>query len=320
MTLLTITAWAVGGIPEIGAGDDLAVMIGDLLATSADSGAGRLGNSALTVKGEGLTDGDIIVVTSKIVSKAEGRFVSADNREAAITAETVRVVASREHDGGVTRIVENRLGIIAAAAGVDASNTPEGTVLLLPIDPDASARALCAAWRERFGVAIGVIISDTLGRAWRQGQTDAAIGASGVLVVDDLRGVADSAGRSLEVTLPAIADEIAALADLVKGKVWGCPVAVVRGLSRYVTDLEAPGARTLTRTGPADMFRLGTDEALAAGRATGLAAGRAEGLVQGRAAGLAEGRAAGLTEGRSAGLADGYDEGYATGFAEGSAE
>lgn len=198
----------------------------------------------------------------------------------------MRVVAAREHDGGITRIVENRLGIVAAAAGVDASNTPAGRVLVLPIDPDASARAFCAAWRERFGVTIGVIISDTLGRAWRQGQTDAAIGASGVLVVDDLRGMADSAGRDLEVTLPAVADEIAALADLVKGKVSGCPVAVVRGLSRYVTDLDALAA----------------------------------GFAKGNAAGIAEGRALGLAEGRAAGLAEGYHDGYATGFAEGSAE
>jgi Uncharacterized conserved protein len=127
-------------------------------------------------------------VTSKIVSKAEGRFVRADDREQAITDETVRVVATRVTGDHVTRIVENRLGIVSAAAGVDASNTPEGTVLLLPLDPDASARAICATLRERFGVDVGVIVTDTLGRAWRIGQTDVAIGAAGVLVTDDLRG------------------------------------------------------------------------------------------------------------------------------------
>lgn len=216
------------------------------------------------------TNGDILVVTSKIVSKAEGRVVAAADREAAITAETVRVVASREHPHGVTRIVENRLGIVAAAAGVDASNVADGTVLLLPVDPDASARALCAGLRAALGIDIGVIVSDTLGRPWRIGQTDAAIGAGGVHVVDDLRGSTDAHGRTLGVTMAAVADEIAALGDLVKGKSSGRPIAVVRGLSRYVTAVDAPGARTLTRTGPDDMFRLGSAEAHAEGYAAGL--------------------------------------------------
>lgn len=246
--------WALQGIPEVASGDDLARLVGDALARDED----------------GCRDGDILVVTSKIVSKAEGRFLAAADREDAITAETVRVVATR----GATRIVENRLGIVGAAAGVDASNTPDGTVLLLPEDPDASARALCAALRTRFGVRVGVIVSDTLGRAWRIGQTDVAIGAAGVRVVDDLRGATDAQGRELAVTVPVVADELASAADLVKGKASGLPVAVVRGMSRLVTDaVEVPGARTLPRTGPADMFRLGTDEAFAAGRAEGYAAG-----------------------------------------------
>lgn len=219
-------------------------------------------------------DGDILVVTSKIVSKAEGRVVAADHRDDAITAETVRVVASREHAHGVTRIVENRLGIVAAAAGVDASNVAEGTVLLLPVDPDASARALCAGLRSELGVVVGIVISDTLGRPWRIGQTDAAIGAAGILVVDDLRGSSDAHGRTLGVTMAAVGDEIAALGDLVKGKSSGRPVAVVRGLGRFVTEMvDAPGARTLTRTGPDDMFRLGSAEAHAEGYADGFAAG-----------------------------------------------
>ncbi|MDQ1130738.1 coenzyme F420-0:L-glutamate ligase [Microbacterium sp. SORGH_AS_0888] len=248
-----IGLWALDGIPEIVPGDDLARMIGDALAADA----------------EGVRDGDVLVVTSKIVSKAEGRIVAAADREDAITAETVRVVATR----GATRIVENRLGIVGAAAGVDASNTPEGTVLLLPLDPDASARALCAALRERFGVRLGVILSDTLGRAWRIGQTDIAIGAAGILVVDDLRGTTDTQGRPLAVTVPVVADELAGAADLVKGKATGSPVAVVRGAGRFVTDdVDTPGARILPRTGESDMFRLGADEAYAAG----LAAGRAE--------------------------------------------
>ena len=166
-----------------------------------------------------LADGDILVVTSKIVSKAEGRMIAADDREDAITAETVRIVATRPTpNGGTTRIVQNRLGIVSAAAGVDASNTPHGTVLLLPVDPDASARALAAGCGTLLGVEVGVIVSDTLGRAWREGQTDSAIGAGGVHVFEDLRGATDAEGRPLVVTMPCVADEIAAAADLVKGK------------------------------------------------------------------------------------------------------
>lgn len=235
-----LTVWAIEGIPEIVAGDDLAAVIGGL------AGA--------------LQEGDILAVTSKIVSKAEGRFVQAADRERAITDETVRVVATRTHPGGVTRIVENRLGMVAAAAGVDSSNTPEGTVLLLPVDPDASALLLRTALESRFGVRLGVIITDTLGRAWREGQTDVAIGASGVRVLDDLRGSVDSQGRRLDVTIPATGDEIASAADLVKRKSGGLPVAVVRGLAHLLA-ADAEGARSLIRPAANDMFRLGTDEA-----------------------------------------------------------
>jgi coenzyme F420-0:L-glutamate ligase/coenzyme F420-1:gamma-L-glutamate ligase len=241
--------WAVDGIPEIVAGDDLATIIGD--------GVGEL------------EAGDIVSVTSKIVSKAEGRIILAADREDAITAETVRLVARREHPGGVTRIVENRLGIVAAAAGVDSSNTPEGTVLLLPLDPDASARALASALRERFGVAVGVLITDTLGRPWREGQTDVAIGAAGIRVLEDLRGTTDAGGRPLHVTIAAVADEIASATDLVKGKAGGLPVAVVRGLGHLVGELDLPGARAIVRPAETDMFRLGTAEAYAEGFAAG---------------------------------------------------
>lgn len=247
-----LTVWAIEGIPEIVAGDDLAIIIGGL--------AGQL------------EEGDILAVTSKIVSKAEGRFVLATDREQAISDETVRVVATRVHPGGITRIVENRLGIVAAAAGVDASNTPQGTVLLLPLDPDASALRLRTALEFRFGVRLGVIITDTLGRAWREGQTDVAIGASGVRVLDDLRGSVDTQGRRLDVTIPATGDEIASAADLVKRKSDGLPVAVVRGLAHLLAD-DAEGARSLVRPAANDMFRLGTDEAwnqgFEAGRASG---------------------------------------------------
>jgi coenzyme F420-0:L-glutamate ligase/coenzyme F420-1:gamma-L-glutamate ligase len=178
----------------------------------------------------------------------------------ALADETVRIVATRAFPGGVTRIVENHLGIVGAAAGVDASNTPDGTVLLLPLDPDASAAQIRGALQDRFDVALGVIISDTLGRAWREGQTDVAIGGSGVTLLDDLRGTTDTQGRVLDVTAPAVGDELASAADLVKRKSSGLPVAVVRGLGHLVTP-DAPGARILIRPSDTDMFRLGTQEA-----------------------------------------------------------
>ena len=256
-----LSVFAPSGIGEITPGDDLARILGDALVGQ-------------------LVDGDILAVTSKIVSKAEGRIIRAADREQAITDETVRVVATRAHPGGITRIVENRLGIVAAAAGVDASNTPEGTVLLLPVDPDASAAHLRAALESRFDLHLGVIITDTLGRAWREGQTDAAIGGSGVRLIDDLRGTHDTQGRVLDVTAPAVGDEIAAAADLVKRKSTGLPVAVVRGLA-HLLDPDASGARVLNRAGATDMFRLGTreafDEGFAAGFDEGFAAGKASG-------------------------------------------
>ena len=177
----------------------------------------------------------------------------------------MRVVAVREHAGGLTRIVENRLGLVMAAAGVDASNTADGTVLLLPVDPDASARRLRAGLQERFGVRLAVVITDTAGRPWRYGQTDLAIGAAGVVVLDDLRGTTDTHGRVLQATVAAVADEIASTAELVKGKASGRPVAVVRGLAHLVTDDHGPGARALVRLGPEDMFARGSAEAYADG-------------------------------------------------------
>ncbi|MDG9687154.1 coenzyme F420-0:L-glutamate ligase [Streptomyces sp. DH18] len=255
-------------MPEVRAGDDLAKLI-----ASAEPG---------------LVDGDIVLVTSKIVSKAEGRILRAADREAAIDAETVRVVARR----GTLRIVENRQGLVLAAAGVDASNTPAGTVLLLPEDSDASARAIRDGLRDTLGVEVGVVVTDTFGRPWRNGLTDVAIGAAGVRVLDDLRGETDAYGNPLSATVVATADELAAAGDLVKGKAEGLPVAVVRGLRHVV--LPAPsapsdppsdpaadsasgsesgsesalvgaddsGARALVRGAADDMFRLGTSEAV----------------------------------------------------------
>ncbi|TXS69449.1 coenzyme F420-0:L-glutamate ligase [Streptomyces sp. sk2.1] len=226
-------------MPEVRAGDDLAKLI-----AAAEPG---------------LVDGDVLLVTSKIVSKAEGRIVEATDREAAIDAETVRVVARR----GTLRIVENRQGLVMAAAGVDASNTPAGTVLLLPEDPDASARAIRDGLRDSLGVEVGVVVTDTFGRPWRSGLTDVAIGAAGVLVLDDLRGGTDAYGNPLSATVVATADELASAGDLVKGKAAGLPVAVVRGLGHVVDPADsAGGARALVRGAADDMFRLGTSEAV----------------------------------------------------------
>ncbi|MEU7583313.1 coenzyme F420-0:L-glutamate ligase [Streptomyces sp. NPDC041068] len=257
MSAPSFTAWAVPGLPEVREGDDLAKLI-----AAAEPG---------------LADGDVLLVTSKIVSKAEGRVVLADDREAAIDAETVRVVARR----GTLRIVENRQGLVMAAAGVDASNTPSGTVLLLPVDPDASARAVRDGVREALGVDVGVVVTDTFGRPWRSGLTDVAIGAAGVRVLDDLRGGVDAYGNPLSATVVATADELAAAGDLVKGKAAGLPVAVIRGLAHVVGGAESStetspesstesstegspdeGARALVRGARDDMFRLGTSEAV----------------------------------------------------------
>ncbi|MFF1561583.1 coenzyme F420-0:L-glutamate ligase [Streptomyces sp. NPDC058279] len=227
---------AVPGIPEVRPGDDLARLI-----AAAEPG---------------LRDGDVLLVTSKIVSKAEGRIVRADSREEAIDAETVRVVARR----GALRIVEDRRGLVMAAAGVDASNTEPGTVLLLPEDPDASAAAIREGLREALAVDVGVIVTDTFGRPWRSGLTDVAIGAAGVRVLDDLRGGFDAHGNPLSATVVATADELAAAGDLVKGKAAGLPVAVVRGLPHLLG--EGSSAADLVRPADDDMFRLGTSEAV----------------------------------------------------------
>ena len=203
-----------------------------------------------------LTDGAIVVVTSKVVSKAEGRSLVAADRETAIDLETRRVVATR----GDTRIVETRHGLVLAAAGVDGSNTAAGTVLLLPTDPDASARRIRAGIRERLGVRVAVVISDTAGRPWRVGLTDLAIGVAGLAPLDDHRGRVDPEGRELAMTVTAVADELASAAELVKGKLARVPVAVVTGLEHLVTDDDGPGAAALIRPAAEDMFRLGHRE------------------------------------------------------------
>ena len=230
-----LEVWGVGGIGEIADGMDLAAVIAE---AEPD-----------------LRDGDVVVVTSKVVSKAEGRLVDTD-REQAIDAESVRVVAER----GSTRIVETRHGFVLAAAGVDASNVPAGTVALLPVDPDRSAARIRAGLRRLRGVTVAVVVTDTFGRPWRNGLVDVAIGAAGISTLDDHRGRADAHGHTLEMTVTAVADEIASAAELVKGKLGRVPVAVVRGL-RYDVDPDGAGARPLVRPAGEDMFRLGTTEA-----------------------------------------------------------
>ncbi|MBF6512484.1 coenzyme F420-0:L-glutamate ligase [Nocardia farcinica] len=242
-----LQVFAVPGLPEFGPGDDLA--------------------ASISAAAPWLSDGDVVVVTSKVVSKVEGRMVATpadpelrdELRRELVLAEATHVVARR----GRTLITQNKLGIVQAASGIDASNVPQDQIALLPEDPDASARRLRAGLAERLGVQVGVVVTDTMGRAWRVGQTDAAIGAAGISVLHDYAGSTDSQGNALAVTLVAVADEIAAAADLVKGKLGAVPVAVVRGLA---TVDDGSTARDLVRTVDEDLFAMGTAEALAQGR------------------------------------------------------
>ncbi|WP_026918318.1 coenzyme F420-0:L-glutamate ligase [Gordonia shandongensis] len=214
-----------------------------------------------------LADDDIVVVTSKVFSKTEGRMVAAptdpDERDAfrrtLIDEETVRIVARRNR----TLITANRNGLVQAAAGVDGSNVRTDQIALLPVDPDASAARLRAAFAADHGLSVAVIVTDTMGRAWRTGQTDVAIGAAGIAVSHGYDGVDDAYGNTLMVTDIAVADEIAAAADLVKGKLDGVPVAVVRGMTPRD---DGTTARDLVRDLDDDMFRLGVEEALDQGR------------------------------------------------------
>jgi len=237
---MNLTVWAPEGVPEVVAGADLAAL---LLAVTT------------------LEDGDIVAVTSKVVSKAEGRVVAGD-REDWIAAETARVVARR----GPTTIVRNRLGLTMAAAGVDASNVTPGQLVLLPVDPDGSARRLRAEVHAASGRTVGVIVTDTAGRAWRVGQTDIAIGAAGLAVSVDFEGHVDPYGNELSVTLPVVADELAGAAELVQGKLTGRPFAVVRGRADLVLPMgdNGPGAASLVRPEGGDLFGYGAREAVIA--------------------------------------------------------
>jgi coenzyme F420-0:L-glutamate ligase/coenzyme F420-1:gamma-L-glutamate ligase len=207
---MTITLTPVTGMPEISPGSDLAGLIGE----HAD-----------------LSDGDVVVVTQKIVSKAEGRLVRIDPadpqaREALIENESVRILRRR----GDLLMTETAHGFVCANAGVDVSNVEHGWAALLPVDADRSARRIRDGLRARAGISVGVVVSDTFGRTWRRGLTDVAIGTAGIAAVVDLRGTTDALGRELAVTEVCVADELAGAAELVMGKSSGVPVAVIRGV------------------------------------------------------------------------------------------
>jgi coenzyme F420-0:L-glutamate ligase/coenzyme F420-1:gamma-L-glutamate ligase len=239
------------GLPEVTEG----MALGELIAAGAE-----------------LEHGDVVVVSQKIVSKAEGRVLSISSAIPGAEARKLAAVLGKDPalvelilaesrevlraEGGVL-IAETHHGFVCANAGVDTSNLPEqGTVCLLPEDPDASARRIraeIAAALERLHLA--VIVSDSFGRAWRLGQAEVAIGCAGISPLDDWRGRADAAGRRLEATAIAIADEAAAAADLVRDKTSGVPAAIVRGLARHVTEEDGPGAAALRRPRDEDLFR-----------------------------------------------------------------
>ncbi|RIV34476.1 coenzyme F420-0:L-glutamate ligase [Micromonospora radicis] len=239
----------VPGIGHVTEGDDLAALIG----TAAPW----------------LRDGDVLVVTSKIISKAEGRLVDvpADGperdaaRDEVLAAESVRVVASR----GNTRIVQTRHGFVMASAGIDASNVDKTRLVLLPTDPDASARTLRAGLHQRYGVNVAVIVSDTMGRPWRNGLTDVALGVAGMDAIRDHRGEVDPYGNELVLTQMAVVDELAAAGELIKGKCDQMPVAVIRGYLGAPPAGDGEGATVLVRDASMDLFSLGTAEAKAAG-------------------------------------------------------
>jgi coenzyme F420-0:L-glutamate ligase len=232
----------VNGIGEVGPGADLAGLIAEAV-TPARSG------------GPELRGGDVVVVTQKIVSKAEGKLVAVDHADAdaklaLVARESVRVLRRR----GDLVISETRHGFVCANAGVDLSNVADGTAALLPDDPDRSARRIRAGLLNALGVEVGVIVSDTFGRPWRRGVTDVAIGCAGVAAVVDLRGTRDAGGRELVATEVCVADEIASAAELVMGKDRGVPVAVVRGVPE--TWLRPASVRTeVVRPPDEDLFR-----------------------------------------------------------------
>ena len=249
---MALAAEALRGLPEIEPGADLAALIAAAIP-------------------DRLTDADVLVTAHKVVSKAEGRVralahVRPSPRAEQLAAETgkdarhVQVVLDESRAVLRVRwgllICETRHGFVCANAGVDASNVPgEDTVVLLPVDPDASARALRARLRELTGAAPAVVITDSFGRAWRRGQSEVAIGCAGVRALEDWRGLPDATGRRLQATAIAIADELAAAADLTRTKDGMQPAVLLRGAARYVTPEDGPGAVALVRPEGEDLFR-----------------------------------------------------------------
>ena len=254
---MIVAAVLPGGVPDVRPGDDLAA----LLAAAAAAGA--------SASGMRLRAGDVLVVAHKIVSKAEGRTVALaavqpGERALALAAEhgkdarLVEVILDESEAIVRSRpgvlICRTRHGFVCANAGVDASNAPDGELVLLPVDPDASARALRAGLRELTGVAPAIVITDSFGRAWRVGQCDVAIGIAGLTALEDWRGRADGAGRRLDATIIAVADAAAAAADLTRRKDSREPAVLVRGLEHHVHDDDGPGAAALVRARDEDLF------------------------------------------------------------------
>jgi coenzyme F420-0:L-glutamate ligase/coenzyme F420-1:gamma-L-glutamate ligase len=250
-----LIATALEGLPEIVAGDDLA----ELIAEALEDPPGPL------------AAGDVLVVAHKVVSKAEGRVlelseITPSERAVELAPELDKdprqVQAVLDESAEVLRAVRGvlicvtRHGFVCANAGVDASNVPgEDRVVLLPLDPDASARALRARLRSLTGVTPAILITDSFGRAWRHGQTDVAIGCAGLSPLEDWRGLPDAAGREMRATWIAVADELAGAADLTRTKDGYQPVVLVRGVNRHVTADDGPGAKALIRPKPEDLFR-----------------------------------------------------------------
>jgi coenzyme F420-0:L-glutamate ligase/coenzyme F420-1:gamma-L-glutamate ligase len=249
----TLSAHSLPGLPEVRAGDDLAALIADVLAAERP-----------------LRGGEILAVAHKVVSKAEGAVIALAEVEPAARADRIAVEQGKDPravqvvldqseevlraERGVL-ICRTHHGFVCANAGVDASNAAEGTVIVLPADPDASARRLRARLRELTGVAPGVLVTDSFGRAWRHGQCDVAIGCAGLHPLDDWRGRTDAAGRELHATWLAVADAIAATADLTRAKDAREPVVILDGLERFVTADDGPGALALLRATEEDLFR-----------------------------------------------------------------
>lgn len=227
----------VAGIGEVREGDDLAQLLAPALMEA------------------GISDGDVLCVSTKIVSKALGLVVAPQDRDAAVERSSVRIVARRLHTHRVTTVAQIPSGPVMAAAGVDSSNAPAGP-LLLPEDPDACASFLQRALQERLGLHLAVVLTDTSSRVWRVGVGDIALGAAGLRSLEDLRGSTDGSGKTMAVTVRNLADEIAAAADLVKGKSTRVPAALVRGLGHLVVgEAEQVPASALSRTGQDDWFR-----------------------------------------------------------------